>query len=121
MRIAQATPWLAAGPEAIRGRTDLLVSSSFIMRRFAALLVVTLVCLALHLTIAGDQVSNSVDTAEGGALIRIAAAELARRNVPVGERRVSVTADDDRAAVTFHLPDGMRGGDFIVRVDGKTW
>ena len=53
-------------------------------------------------------------------LIRAARQELARINVPDDDREVTVEPRGDDAMVVFHLPAGMRGGDFEVLVDRTT-
>ena len=53
-------------------------------------------------------------------VIRAARHELARINVPDDRREVTVKSRGDDAMVVFHLPAGMKGGDFEVLVDRKT-
>jgi hypothetical protein len=58
------------------------------------------------------------------ALQAEAAEEIARKDLEskgltaeLVDRPVSVRADGDGYAVTFALPAGRRGGDFVVRID----
>lgn len=48
--------------------------------------------------------------------LEIALAHLDGMNVPYTGRRTSVSLEGDTYTVVFHLPEGMLGGDFTVRV-----
>jgi hypothetical protein len=48
--------------------------------------------------------------------LETASEHLASLSVPHEHRSSSVTLQDDVYTVVYHLPEGMLGGDFIVRV-----
>ncbi len=87
------------------------------MRSVACLLFGGLINLPLTGAVAGDQTALPADAPEAVRLVQIAKEGCARLNAPVEGRRVTITADEERAIVIFHLPEKMRGGDFIIQID----
>lgn len=57
---------------------------------------------------------------ENSRMLDIAIAECNRLNVPVGERASTILASGDEATVTFHAPEGVRAGDFVIKINRKT-
>ena len=50
-------------------------------------------------------------------LLKVARAECERVRAPTENRTVTVKLEAHVGTVTFHLPKGMLGGDFIIRID----
>ena len=51
--------------------------------------------------------------------LRVATDHLSSLNVPIENRRSSVSLEDDVYLVTYHLPEGWLGGDFLVKVSAE--
>ena len=57
---------------------------------------------------------------ERARLVKGAEAVCKLADAPTAGRRVTVVGDGKEATVTFHLPERMRGGDFVIKIDRTT-
>ncbi|MHC4502478.1 MAG: hypothetical protein ACYTFI_04160 [Planctomycetota bacterium] len=74
----------------------------------------------VEIEIAPVSALGPVSHEERARLVKGAEAACKLAKAPTAGRRATVVGDGKEATVTFHLPEGMLGGDFVIKIDRTT-